>query len=260
MKEFDSSKNGDMHKEPWIDAEIKKFYDAIYSLKQHYCENCHELWPDTVDYCKQCKKDPIMFSKVLKLLNFGTNFSVCNFFSFFKLNDMVPALDDIPFEIKQNLENLTMIEEMLISPILAVMSVYRLPGGALINRGFVANFSQDVNEIIKELPRLPKDLPILVLKKKDQQNNVKRFMVNRKRVELLLTYLCENNPQYIAHGVKMNQSLLNSLPENGIPTELNEIDDVNMPDADNIISGIDNGPHIEEKDNEILINEVNCFV
>ena len=79
---------------------------------------------------------------------------------------MVPDLDTLPFEIKQALENLTMVEEMLVSPILAVMSVYRLPGGALINRGFWDNFFQDLEKILTILPRLPKDLPLLILKKK----------------------------------------------------------------------------------------------
>ena len=64
---------------------------------------------------------------------------------------------------------MTMIEEMLIFPILAIMSIFRLPGGSLINRGFVANFSQDLQPLCNIKPRLPKDLPILILKKKINQ-------------------------------------------------------------------------------------------
>ena len=89
---------------------------------------------------------------------------------------MVPDLDTLPSAIKEAFENLTMVEEMLESPILAVMSVYRLPGGALINRGFCANFSQDLDNFLTILPRLPKDLPLLVLKKKNQENKVKHFI------------------------------------------------------------------------------------
>ena len=65
---------------------------------------------------------------------------------------MVPDFDDVPYNIKILLESLTMIEEILISPLLAVMSVFRLPNGALINRGFVANFSQDISELTNILP------------------------------------------------------------------------------------------------------------
>ena len=56
---------------------------------------------------------------------------------------MVPCLSELPISIKKDFENLTMIEEMLVSPLLSIMSVYRLPGGALITRGFCANFVQD---------------------------------------------------------------------------------------------------------------------
>jgi hypothetical protein len=84
---------------------------------------------------------------------------------------MIPGINDLEQDIKKELEELTMIEEMLISPILAFMSVYRHPNGALTSRGFCANFTQNIQPFVKLLPRLPKDLPILVLKKKDQENN-----------------------------------------------------------------------------------------
>ena len=125
---------------------------------------------------------------------------------------MIPGLEEIPHLIKENLEQLTMVEEMLISPILAIMSIYRLPGGAHISRGFCANFSQDLGPVLKELPRLPKDLPILILKKKDQNNLTKQFHVNRARVELILTYLCYNNPAYIEHNINIDRANLEELP------------------------------------------------
>ena len=133
---------------------------------------------------------------------------------------MVPGLDQVPLDIKKGLEELTMVEEMLISPILAIMSIYRLPGGALINRGFCANFQQDIQPLVYVLPRLPKDIPLLILKKKDQENNVKQFLVNRYRVQTVLKYLCEFNPAYKNHGIKINTEALNLLPENSIPVDL----------------------------------------
>jgi hypothetical protein len=160
---------------------------------------------------------------------------------------MVPSFDDIPFLIKRSFEDMSMIEEMLISPILAVMSVFRLPNGALINRGFIANFAQDINELIKILPRLPKNLPILVLKKKDQNNNYKQFVVNRIRVQIVLEWLCKNNPQYIQHGISLNYELIHYLPENGIPTDFNEIIDK----EENTSGNIDEGPEVIESEFDI---------
>ena len=78
---------------------------------------------------------------------------------------MVTGLDDLPLDIKKEFENLTMIEEMLISPLFAIQSIYRLPGGAIATRGFVANFHQDLKEFAQKLPRLTKDIPVLLLKK-----------------------------------------------------------------------------------------------
>jgi hypothetical protein len=37
-----------------------------------------------------------------------------------------------------------------------------------LNRGFIANFAQDVKELIKVLPSLPTDLLIIVLEKRSK--------------------------------------------------------------------------------------------
>ena len=76
---------------------------------------------------------------------------------------------------KKAFEDLTMIEEMLVSPLLAILSIFRLPGGQLVSRGFVANFSQEIQPIVDILPRLPKNLPLLVLKKINQLNQDKIY-------------------------------------------------------------------------------------
>ena len=99
------------------------------------------MWPSILNYCLQCSIDPLKFSKQ---------------------NDMVPEIDTIPIIIRSNLESLTMIEEILISPILSVMSVFRLPNGALISRVFIANLSQDIKEFTKIPPRLSLDWPIII--------------------------------------------------------------------------------------------------
>jgi hypothetical protein len=52
------------------------------------------------------------------------------------MNPDIDNLFDIEFpNIKKDFEDLTMVEEMLISPILAIMSVFRLDSGQLISRG-----------------------------------------------------------------------------------------------------------------------------
>jgi hypothetical protein len=170
---------------------------------------------------------------------------------------MVPGLGDIPIDIKYELEQLTMVEEMLISPVLAIMSVFRLPGGALINRGFCANFLQDVQSICKILPRLPRDLPILILKKKDQNNNIKQFKVNRERVEKVLRYLCKNNPAFINNNITIDEININSLPIDGVPEDLLTLNDNDDFNVDHII--VDNGPTILENESNIN-DEINTLI
>ena len=117
-----------------------------------------------------------------------------------------------------------MIEEMLVAPVHPIMSVYRLPGGQLMSNGYIANFAQDVNQICKVLPHLPKDLPIIILSKKDQYNTDKEFKVNRIRVETVLKYLCTHNQQYIDNGITISVENLKVLPENEIPNDFETIE------------------------------------
>ncbi|CAF1045128.1 unnamed protein product [Brachionus calyciflorus] len=141
LKEFNCHANGPLHEQKWAKEKMKNFNIGMDEIKQYYCDNCHELWPSKLNYCLQCKIDKIKYSKA---------------------NDMIPGIDELDFVQKKSFEDLTMIEEMLISPILVVMSVFRLPGGAIATKGFCANFSQNIQPIINILPRLPKDLPILI--------------------------------------------------------------------------------------------------
>lgn len=64
LQEFDSEKNGPIHQQEFVNTEIKEYYDKINQIKQFYCENFTEMWPTNLDYCKQCKQNPIKFSKV----------------------------------------------------------------------------------------------------------------------------------------------------------------------------------------------------
>jgi YesN/AraC family two-component response regulator len=164
---FDSSKNGELHEQDWVGPEMDLFHQKMKETKQFNCNRCNEMWPTTTDSCKNCRLNSIKFTSD---------------------NDMQPGLEKLPQHIKKHFEDLSMIEEMLISPILAVMSVYRLPGGQLYQNGYVANFSQDIQQVCTQLPRLTKDLPLLIVRKTDQLNNAKDFVVNRVRVETILRY------------------------------------------------------------------------
>ena len=165
MKEFDSIKNGPLHEQLWVKPEIEAYHKKLSILKPFFCVMCHELWPSVEIFCTTCSKNGLKYTDK---------------------NLMKPGLDFIPSHIKTLFEELTMIEEMLISPIASVMSIFRLPGGQLLSRGYIANFSQDITQLCSELPRKTKDIPILIVKRIDQNKNSKEFKVNRLRVQTLL--------------------------------------------------------------------------
>ena len=53
-----------MHQLGWVKDKANEFDNKIYALKQFYCENCNELWPTDINFCYQCKKNPIKYSLV----------------------------------------------------------------------------------------------------------------------------------------------------------------------------------------------------
>ena len=77
----------------------------------------------------------------------------------------------------------------------------------------------------KELPRLTNELPVVVVRTCRQTNINKEFKINKKRVENVLKYLCKHSSSFIEYGIKISEENLNLLPENGIPNNLNEIEE-----------------------------------
>ena len=62
-----------------------------------------------------------------------------------------------------HLQGLTQAEEMLVSAVMPIMSVYRLPLGQYGYSGHVVNLPQDVASFSQSLPRLPSQLDVIVV-------------------------------------------------------------------------------------------------
>ena len=103
---------------------------------------------------------------------------------------------------------------MLVSAIMPVMSIYRLPHGQYGYSGHVINFPQDVKSFATKLPRLPTEIDILVVRKEREQTQ-KDFHVRRRVIEEALTWLMANNVYYRNIGVSLDQDTLAMLPEDG---------------------------------------------
>ena len=70
------------------------------------------------------------------------------------------------------------MEEMLVSAVMPIMSIYRLPLGQYGYTGHVINLPQDVISFAHSLPRLPSELDVLVVRKEQDQSH-RDFRVRR---------------------------------------------------------------------------------
>uniref|UniRef100_A0A1X7UCZ2 DUF6570 domain-containing protein n=1 Tax=Amphimedon queenslandica TaxID=400682 RepID=A0A1X7UCZ2_AMPQE len=127
-----------------------------------------------------------------------------------------------PGVVPTQLQGLTQAEEMLVSAIMLVMSIYRLPHGQYGYCGQVINFSQDIKSFATRLPRLPSEINVLVVRKEREQTH-RDFHVRRRVVEDALAWLLANNIYYRSIGVSLNQDTLASLTEDGDLTDLHTI-------------------------------------
>ena len=164
------------------------------------CAVCKEAWPlknETLktkretDYtCGRCKRDKIFPKK------------------FSHQNNMVPS--PVPSE----LQGLTQFEEMLIARAFPVIHVYTEPrGGQKAYKGHVITHPQDVQQLADILPRLPKDLPVIIFTVNGKNNESKDFQVRRNKVEAALHWLVKNNPVY--KNVRIEPERIKALPLDG---------------------------------------------
>ena len=93
-------------------------------------------------------------------------------------------------------QGLTQVEEMLISAVLPIMSLYKLPHGQYGYSGHVINLPQDVASFASSLPRLPSELDVVIVRKEGAANSHRDFRVRRAVVLRALQWLVANNKYY----------------------------------------------------------------
>ena len=177
---------GVLHKQSWVIKNMHKFHDSM-KMEINQCIICKEAWPKKVSSkkeenftCLRCKRDkgtPKKFSSE---------------------NSMIPSA------VPEPLVGLTQIEEMLIARAFPVMQIYTKPrGGQHAYKGHVITLPNDVQKIANILPRLSSDLPVLIFRFNQNDNQSKDLIVRRQNVLDALTWLtgkdsmgAPNNPLY----------------------------------------------------------------
>ena len=146
---------------------LLKYYfdhDTLANCAFQECLTCSEsfpkLNPNSLFQCTNDKKQPKLYSHE---------------------NNMNPGIV------------LTQIEEMLISPMMPMMAVYRLFHGQYGYSGHVVNLLQNVSSFVSKLPRLANDLEILLVRDNGSHRD---FKVNHSKVLHALQWLQTHNKYF----------------------------------------------------------------
>ena len=127
-----------------------------------------------------------------------------------------------PGPVPPELQGLSRVEEMLISAVMSIMTVYRLPHGHLGYNGHVVNLPQDVGAFVPTLPRLVHELDVLVVQREEVSGVHKDFKVRCARVLSALRWLKANNVYY--RNITISDSALDQLPQHGDVTTFPSVD------------------------------------
>ena len=73
-------------------------------------------------------------------------------------------------------------------------------------KGNVITFPQDISNLCYELPRLPKDLPFVIVESKDERLKPLKLQIRPGKVLAALEYLADKNPFY--KNIKINKENL----------------------------------------------------
>ena len=101
---------------------------------------------------------------------------------------------------------------MLISAVLPIMSLYKLPHGKYAYSGHVVNLPQDVASFTNSLPRLPSELDIIIVRKEGASNSHRDFRVRRAAALCALQWLVANK---YYRNIHINLEAVATLPEDG---------------------------------------------
>jgi hypothetical protein len=100
-----------------------------------------------------------------------------------------------------DLPELTQMEELMISPVHAMIQLWQVRGGQTKYTGHTCNFFRDVTQFHNRVPLLPEECEVIVMRRRglDAQTSAELFQdfkVSRHRIERWLRYLQANHPSF----------------------------------------------------------------
>ncbi|KAF6517461.1 hypothetical protein HZS61_003022 [Fusarium oxysporum f. sp. conglutinans] len=183
---------------------LEKFWTELENDRMEHCARCQETWFDMGlkgGICKRCiardknkKEDEPWFFSAENQLDFG----------------LIPAF----------LPQLTIVEEMLIARVHVFVNVMQVRGQQYKYRGHIVHFLRDVGKVYSQLPLLPPELDVILLRPPTASEHAhlnrqfrRQFRVRRRCLQEWLNFLSNNHPGY--RGITVCQKRMSVLPEDG---------------------------------------------
>lgn len=165
---------------------MKNFSKSLLNYIHVQCRICKRRWPIEAEnkskinpnmyMCDECKK----YEKLKENKYNDIQENTIDLNPFTKYNKMIPC--KVPFELSY----LSFFEKLLIARVNPVMSVITISNkNVKIQkfRGHIINISQDIGNIAKILPRLPKEMNTVLIKKNTiRSETVKLFKICKKKL------------------------------------------------------------------------------
>ncbi|KAL8621092.1 hypothetical protein ACOMHN_048134 [Nucella lapillus] len=195
---------------PIIPAGIKMFTE-LEDLTTRVCENCSETYQcHTSDkdkgVCKPChgKARRAMFA---------------------------PSNDLTPTPAPPCLSDLTQVEKSAISIICPSIAIHKKGTGSA-SKGHTIAFFQDVETFASILPRVPDELPFIVLKDPSEKIEDRSFRVRKQKLLDALLYLKSHNEDY--RHIVISRENADLYPEDDIIQSLPQLDpqEMKIPDEE----------------------------
>ncbi|KJZ74108.1 hypothetical protein HIM_06354 [Hirsutella minnesotensis 3608] len=198
---------GDLSHCPLSDRDkklLEKFWTELENDRMERCTRCQEIWFDMGlkdDICKRCiakdknkKEDEPWFFSAENQLDFG----------------LIPVF----------LPELTKVEEMLIAPVHVFVNVMQVRGQQYKYRGHIVHFLRDVGKVYRQLPLLPTELDVILLRPPNAGEHAhlnrqfrRQFRIRRRCLQQWLDFLSNNHPGY--RDITVCQKRMSVLPEDG---------------------------------------------
>ncbi|KAJ7914162.1 hypothetical protein B0H13DRAFT_1873234 [Mycena leptocephala] len=153
-----------------------------------------------------------------------------------------------------NLPALTQMEEMLIAPVHALVSLYQVRGGQFKYSGHCCNFPRDNAVFHNKVPLLPEECDVFIMRRTGVDTATdaaiyQDFRVRRNVIEQWLRYLQDHHPNFRSRRVTVDYERLNQLPEDElIHDRLRTVQSQDLPEPDGDAGPLEEGPNQNQEE------------